>query len=400
MVATISVIMYKNLEISNKEIGLFVSMLYLPWLLKPLWSPIVDVLRTKRFWIVSMQLALAVGFVGVGLSLPLDNFVRYSLICFWILAVFSATHDIAADGFYMLGLTENLQSVFVGIRSLFYRFAVIFASGPVVIFAGYLEGKMEVAQAWQIVYLSIAALVALFALYHWFLLPRIEQEESGGKAENQENLLENFREVFASFFQKKQIVLILSFLLVYRLGEALLNSMVSPFLLDDLAKGGLGISTEEVGWVKGTVGVIGLIVGGILGGIAISLHGLKHWIWWMLVAINLPNVVYIFLAFTQPDSLILISSYLAVEQFGYGFGFAAYLMYMIYVADGPYKTAHYALCTAFMAAGLMIPGLISGYLQEFFGYQNFFIFVLIATIPSFIITYFIPIDPEFGKKRT
>ncbi|MEM7371052.1 MAG: MFS transporter [Bacteroidota bacterium] len=400
MVNVVSVIMYKNMEISNADIGIYTSLLYLPWLVKPFWSPVVDVMRTKRFWIVATQFALGIGFVGVALTLPLDNFFRYSLACMWALAIFSATHDIAADGFYMLGLREDLQSVYVGIRSFFYRMAMIAGQGAIVILAGYLEKEMPVAQAWQIVFLVLATFVVIAATYHWFLLPKVETVAQDSESASLNDLMRNLFDVFKTFFDKKDILLILGFLLLYRLGEAQLAKMASPFLLDDRNLGGLAFSTEQVGLIYGTIGMIGLILGGISGGVLASIHGLKYWLWWMLIAINLPNAVYIFLAITQPDSILLVSSCVAIEQFGYGFGFTAYMLYMIYVSDGPYKTAHFALCTAFMAAGMMIPGLFSGWLQESLGYQNFFIWVLVATIPAFVITYFLPLDPEFGKKRS
>lgn len=400
MVNVVSVIMYKNMEISNTDIALYTSLLYLPWLIKPFWSPVVDVLKTKRFWIVATQFALGLGFIGVALTLPLDNFFRYSLACMWALAIFSATHDIAADGFYMLGLREDLQSVYVGIRSFFYRMAMIAGNGAIVILAGYLEKEMPVDQAWQIVFLVLGAFLAIAAAYHWLMLPKVETVSDKPESTSLNDLMRNLLDVFKTFFQKDHIFLIIGFLLLYRLGEAQLAKMASPFLLDERTLGGLAFSTEQVGLIYGTIGIIGLILGGISGGVLASIHGLKYWLWWMLIAINIPNAVYIFLATTQPDSFILVSSCVAIEQFGYGFGFTAYMLYMIYVSDGPYKTAHFALCTAFMAAGMMIPGLFSGWLQESLGYQNFFIWVLVATIPAFAITYFLPLDPEFGKKRS
>lgn len=397
VVMTVSVVMYKRLDLSNTEIALYTSWLYLPWVIKPLWSPIVDILRTKRLWIVVMQLAIGAGLAGVALMLPAENYVRWSLVFLWLIAFSSATHDIAADGFYMLGLTETNQAWFVGIRSTFYRIAMITGQGILVMVAGLLETRMgDVRGAWSITFGIMAVLFALFTLYHRFMLPRPAADVPTASRTAGE-VLTDFAETFVSFFRKKHIALILAFLLLYRFSEAQLAKMASPFLLDEAAAGGLGLTTSEVGFVYGTVGVIALTLGGLLGGFAASRHGLKYWLWWFAVAINLPNVVYILLSMFQPQSMWFVNGAVAVEQFGYGFGFTAYLLYMIYVAQGPRKTAHYAICTGFMALGMMLPGMISGWIQEMLGYTNFFIWILVATIPGFVVTGLIPLDPTFGK---
>ena len=398
IVMSVSTIMYKNMGISNTDIALYTSWLYLPWLIKPLWSPVVDLLKTKRFWIIGMQFLIGASFAGVALVLPGEGYFRATLAFFWLLAFSSATHDIAADGYYMIALRDDQQAFFVGIRSTFYRIAMIAGQGGIVYLAGRLENQYPVATAWAFTTGILAALMIIIAIYHYFILPAPEKVKSS-QAISAQKLLEDFTDVFKTFIQKKQIGLIIGFLLLYRLGESQLAKLAAPFLLDGREVGGLGISTENVGIIYGTIGVIALVVGGVLGGILASRDGLKKWIWWMVAAINLPNVVYIFLAITQPESFYTISGCVAIEQFGYGFGFTAFMLYLIYVADGPYKTSHYALGTAFMAAGMMIPQMASGWIQEQIGYTNFFIYVLIATIPAFIITYFIPLDPEFGKKK-
>jgi PAT family beta-lactamase induction signal transducer AmpG len=396
VVMVVSTIMYKNLGISNSDIAFYTSWLYLPWVIKFAWSPFVDILKTKRFWIVIMQLVLGVGFAGVALTLPADNFFRYSLAFLWLLAFSSATHDIAADGFYMLALREDQQAFFVGIRSTFYRIAMITGQGLFVILAGFLEEKLDIVLAWQITMGVAGGLMVLLYLYHAAILPRVEEEPE--ESSSFKDILNELVEVIVQFFKKKQILLIIPYILLYRLGEAQLAKIASPFLLDGLEVGGLALSTKEVGLIYGTIGVIFLVAGGIIGGILASRDGLKAWIWWMVAAINIPNVVYIYLAATQPSSFYVISTCVAIEQFGYGFGFTAFMLYLIYVADGEHKTAHFAFCTALMALGMMIPGMFSGDIQEALGYQNFFIWVLIATIPAFILTYFIPLNPEFGKK--
>ena len=397
IVMVVSTIMYKNLGISNSDIAFYTSWLYLPWVIKFAWSPFVDILKTKRFWIIVMQLILGVGFAGVALTLPAENFFRYSLAFLWLLAFSSATHDIAADGFYMLALREEQQAFFVGIRSTFYRIAMITGQGLLVVLAGYLEEQINLVRAWQITMGVSGALMIFLYLYHSAILPKVEDEPE--EKTSFKEILNELVKVLVKFFQKKQILLIIVFILLYRLGEAQLGKIAAPFLLDSVDAGGLGISTKEVGLIYGTIGVIALVAGGIIGGILASRDGLKAWIWWMVAAINIPNVVYIYLSATQPSSFYIISSCVAIEQFGYGFGFTAFMLYLIYVADGEHKTAHFAFCTALMALGMMIPGMFSGDIQEAIGYQNFFIWVLVATIPAFILTYFIPLDPEFGKKK-
>lgn len=586
IVMTLSVIFYKRMGISNTDIALYTSWLYLPWVIKPLWSPVVDILKTKRYWIVIMQLLVGAGLAGVAFTIPVPSFFQYTLAFFWLLAFSSATHDIAADGFYMLGLSRHDQAFFVGIRSTFYRIAMLTGQGLLVILAGYFEAKTglppvevpvnatsvenmmtfnpqeisvekddsemyfvtpesidlgyqpvekakaetmlaqieawnvqhgfyaaeqtaeeaeaeagwwhkkvavpisdylkrvfnpdtdeaetdlagnvgyvwfylsqppadnetvvlnfthqrgnksialaksyryefsqknwnvpalaaiqldpkldeptrayfeglsgNITLAWTIVFASVALMFLVFALYHRIVLPR-PAEDVPNRHENQ-NFLKEFFHTFAAFFKKSNIGVILVFLLVYRLGESQLVKLASPFLLDSQENNGLGLTTGDLGLIYGTIGMIALSLGGIVGGIAASRKGLRYWIWWMAAAMNLPNLVYVFLAYTLPSSLAVVGASVAVEQFGYGFGFTAYMLYMIYVSEGKFKTAHFAITTGFMALGMMIPGMISGWLQEIIGYQNFFIWVVICTIPSFAIIPFLNIDKDFGKK--
>lgn len=398
LVMTVSVIMYKRMDISNAEIALYTSWLYLPWVVKPLWSPVVDVLGTRRGWILVMQLLIGAGLAGVALTLPGDDFFRYSLAFLWLLAFSSATHDIAADGFYMLGNTPHQQAFFVGIRSTFYRVAMISGQGLLVMLAGYLETQWgDVHRAWAVTFYGLAGLFIVFAAYHQFMLPRPVADRPGPDP-SLRGVFSGFGEVFASFFRKRGIVIILAFMLLFRFAEAQLVKIAAPFLLDERALGGLGMSTAEVGFVYGTVGMLLLTAGGIIGGLLAARNGLKHWLWWMVAAINLPNVVYIFMSVTQPESAWVVNAAVGVEQFGYGFGFTAYMLYLLYVSQGKYQTAHFAICTGFMALGMMLPGMASGWVQEQLGYQNFFIWVLIATIPSFLVVKLIPLDARFGRK--
>ena len=399
VVMTVSVIMYKRLGVSNTEIALYTSWLYLPWVIKPLWSPLVDVLKTKRWWIVAMQLLIGGGLAGVALTLPLDDYLRYSLALLWLLAFSSATHDIAADGFYMLGLSERQQAFFVGIRSTFYRLAMITGQGLLVMLAGYLETSTgDVPLAWSITFFTLAGLFVFFFLYHGVMLPR-PAADTTRHVHSLRQVFAGFAEVFSSFFRKDRIGIILAFLLLFRFAEAQLVKMASPFLLDGAAAGGLGLGTSQVGFVYGTVGVVMLTLGGLLGGFLASRNGLRYWLWWMVLAINLPNAVYIFLSFVQPESFWLVNLAVGVEQFGYGFGFTAYMLYMIYVSQGEHETAHFALCTGFMALGMMVPGMFSGWLQELLGYQTFFVWVMLATIPSFLVAWLIPLRRDFGCRE-
>jgi len=401
VVMTLSVILYKNLGVSNTDIALYTSWLYLPWVIKPLWSPLIELFGTKRAWIVALQFAVGASLACVALTIPGPAYFQMSLATFWLMAFASASHDIAADGFYMLALPQHSQAAFVGVRSTFYRLANIGGQGGLVYLAGMLQqrtGSMQLA--WSIVFWVLAAMFALMALYHHFLLPRPAADTRGLGAGEARGLVREFFRVFAAFFRKPGIVVVLGFLLLYRFPEAQLLKLATPFLLDPVEQGGLGLSTAEVGIAYGTVGLTALTLGGLLGGWVISRLGLKRALWPLILVMHVPNAVFVLLAATHPGSLVLISLALAVEQFGYGLGFTAYLMYMILVADGPHKTAHYAICTGFMALGMMLPGMWSGWLQQQLGYLAFFVWVLVATLPSFAMAALIRIPEGFGKKVT
>ncbi|MCC6822909.1 MAG: MFS transporter [Verrucomicrobia subdivision 3 bacterium] len=592
LVMTVAVVMYKGLGISNTDIALYTSWLYLPWVIKPLWSPVVDILKTRRWWIWTMQVLIGGGLAGVALTIPAPDFFQWTLACFWLLAFSSATHDIAADGFYLLATTEKEQSFFVGIRSTFYRIASIFGQGLLVILAGFIQSytglpkipivvearpetalvqslpsatlpaaaptagelrvmvapaqiqiapqprtKAEIAAllgeaknwnaknhflrsqkraaatgnkdagdswwrrgvsgplgsflrehfgqataarselagnlgfvslqlsrppgkevvvtlafksgdksvslaegarlvfddsnwnlparavlqldpklrsattarfevrsgniplSWSITFFTLVGFFLLFAAWHQFILPYPDQDQPGD-AHGIVTFLTEFFKTFGAFFRRPKIVLLLLFLLLYRFGEAQLVKMVAPFLLDAREVGGIGLTTEQFGLAYGTFGILALTGGGLLGGMVVSKFGLKFWLWPMVLAIHLPDAIFIYLAYAQPDNLAIVSACVAVEQFGYGFGFTAYMLYMIYIARGKHPTAHYAICTGFMALGMMLPGMWSGWLQELIGYQHFFVWVILATLPSFAVVLLIPLDREFGKKNS
>lgn len=634
VVNTVAVILYKRLGISNTDIALFTGLLYLPWVIKPFWSPFVDLIKTKRWWVVLMQLFIAIGFVAIGFFIPLSFYFKATLLVFWLIAFSSATHDIAADGFYMLALDDGQQSFFVGIRSTFYRFASITGQGLLIILAGFLETstgmepmrfeiqstnnivqttdwksalstvpesssegtftafptedsteagigavgaggkaggeavgvagetdgtfttfpsqlqlntanistdslnrlkqfaisynqqngfihidnvvsengteswwqktvskawKMNISRplgswiknnfgekqevissnvltgnagivaiklnqkplegeefilntrlksgdksitlisgerlafneenwdkpaymvvqldkklndktittfeatsgnlqlAWSIVFYILAIFFVILCIYHNFILPRPTSDVA--KDHDPKDIMKEFGRTFSTFFRKKQILAALLFMLLYRLGEAMLVKMASPFLLDGREIGGLGLTTGQVGLVYGTVGVLCLTIGGIIGGFAINRKGLKYWLWPMALCITLPHLAYLFLSWYQPQSMLAINLAVAIEQFGYGFGYTAYMMFLIFFSQGEYKTAHYAICTGFMALGMMLPGMFAGWLQELIGYHNFFIFVMICAIPTLSIIPFLKVDSDFGKVK-
>jgi PAT family beta-lactamase induction signal transducer AmpG len=395
LVVTVSVIMYKKLGVSNADIGLYTSFLYIPWVIKPLWSPFVDLKSTKRNWFLGMQLLASVSLLAIGLTLPTNIFFITSLACFWMVAFASATNDIATDGYYMIGLTEEKQSFFVGMRSVFYKLANVTGQGLLVVLAGFLENHYgDNTKAWSYTMICAALLMLLLTVSNFFVTPKFESSEA--------IMLEKpkgFLEVFTSFFKKPGMGMALAFILFFRLGESQLVKMASPFLLDPTSVGGLGYTTSEVGTIYGTIGVIFLTIGGILGGILISKQGLKKWMLPMLISLNAPNALYALLALTGTNEAWAVTGTVIVEQFGYGFGIAGFMVYLIYVAEGNSKTSHYALATGFMALGMMLPGLISGFMQELLGYDGFFIWVLLAALPAFILVKYIKYPPDFGKAK-
>ena len=550
-VMTISTIMYKRLGISNTDIALYTGWLYLPWVIKPFWSPFVDLMKTKRWWTVAMQFIIAIGFACIAFSLPTSFFFQLSLAAFWLVAFTSATHDIAADGFYMHALDDHEQSLYVGMRSTFYRIATVAGQGLLVILAGLIEmnsglepallldaqhfnfvpveqadttvsmldymkqqnigygfvkaeeetqvvvdtttsaftkwvretfgeeqreasvlqkrqmlvgvslsqppvgeepvilnmafknGDQSISLnkeatrfeftrdnwdkqalmlvsvdpklkeettatfeglsgnipfAWLIVFISLSVFFFLASVYHYFVLPKPATDKPS-KDVKTSVILREFIETFRTFFTKENALVAILFMLLYRLPEAQLVKLINPFMLDPVDKGGLGLTTGEVGFVYGTVGIVGLTIGGILGGIAAAHGGLKRWLWPMVCAITLPDLVYVYLSYVQPEGLGIVNVCIFVEQFGYGFGFTAYMLYLIYFSEGQHKTAHYAMCTGIMALGMMLPGMMAGWLQETIGYRHFFVWTIICCLVTFAVCAFLKIDPEFGKKK-
>ncbi len=397
VVMMVAGIMYKRMGLSNADIAYYTGWLNLPWVIKLFWSPFIDIIKTKRWWITLMQFIISIAFAGVAFSIPTDFWFQVSFAFFFLIAFSSATHDIACDGFYMVALEPHEQASFIGIRSTFYRIAMIIGQGGLVMLAGYLEEKSgNIPFSWSIIFYIFTAIYLILLLTHKFILP--QKDDHKNIAVDLKKVFSEFAETFISYFKKNQFFVALFFILAYRFAEAQLNAIGKLFMLDPINQGGLGLSTEQVGFLYGTNAVIFLLLGGILGGLAIAKNGLKYWLWPMALAICLPNVTYVYLSFVQPTNFLVTNICVAFEQFGYGFGFTAFMMYLIFFSEGKFKTAHYAISTGIMALGMMLPTMISGKLQEYLGYQNFFLWVMISTIPTFVAVAIIKVDKNYGKK--
>ena len=415
IVNNISVVMFTKMGVPNGEMALFTSLLYLPWLIKPFWSPFVDIFKTKRWWTVTMQILMSALFVLLVATIPFPSaeviasgqtsisLFYITLFIFIVTAFVSATHDIASDGFYMIALNSGEQSAFVGIRSTFYRLATLFGNGGVVYIAGIIEEKTgNIPMSWQITMIVCAVILSTLTLYHTFILPRPKSDSSVLKGEKPTvgAIVSEFASAFKTYFVKPGVLLAIVFMLLYRLPEGFLLKLCQPFLLASTDVGGLGMTTKNVGFAYGTIGVIFLTLGGIIGGFYASKVGLKKALWLMALGMTLPCLAFVYLAVYQPTNIWFISIAIAVEQFGYGFGFTAYMLYMMYFSDGEFKTSHYAICTAFMAMSMMIPGMFAGYIQEALGYVDFFWMVMACCIATFVVTFFVyrKLDPNYGKK--
>ena len=398
-VMTISTVMYKCLGIGNTELAFYTAWLYLPWVIKPFWSPFVDILRSKRWWVLCMQWIIAVAMASVAFVLPASGYFQASLFVFWLMAFASATHDIAADGFYMLALTEHSQSLFVGIRSLFYRASMIVGQGVLVVVAASISNAQSDPKAgWVFVFAILSAFFFLVAIYHSFVLPHPAQDAMRSPRSTKE-VLSEFIATFVDFFRKPHIVAALLFMLLYRLPEAQLVKMITPFMLDPVASGGLGLNADQVGWVYGTIGVFGLMLGGIVGGIVASRNGLRYWLHPMAWSMSLTCLTFVYLAYVQPSDILQIYVCVFIEQLGYGFGFTAYMLYLIYFSIGRFKTAHYSICTGFMALGMMLPGMAAGWIADTFSYRSFFVWTMICCFATIVVCYLIKVDKNFGKKQ-
>ena len=398
-ITSISDIMYKDMGIDNAGIAMYTSILLIPWTIKPLWSPIVEMTGTRRKWTIVSQGLLAICFALVALCIPSSNFLALTLTAFMVGAFISSTHDIALDGFYIISLPQEKQSFFSGIRNTFYRIAVVFSSGILVMLADRIAKHIgDTTTGWSITFATTAAIMALLYLYNRKTMPHPSSDASRSTS-NIKNIFSNYGKIISSYFKKPGIGATLAFLLLFRLPEAQLAKIGKLFLMDSAEKGGLGLEMGDIGFINGVIGITGLIAGGIIGGICISRKGLKYWLWPMVVAISLPDAVYVYLSMAMPENLTVIGSCIFIEQLGYGFGFTAYTLYMIYFAQGEYPTAHFALSTAFMSLGMMLPGMFAGILQEWMGYSNFFLWIMLCTAVTFTVSAIIKIEPNFGKRQ-
>lgn len=400
IVTGVSVVILLQMGMTNTQIALYTSWLQLPWIIKPLWSPFVDIFKTKRWWVIAMQMLLGAAFAGVAFTIGSSWWFQCIMFFLFLMGFSSATHDIAADGYYMIELDDHDQSFFVGIRNTVYRLAVIFGNGVLVPVAGLIQKASggKVAFSWSLVFFGLAGLFLAIALYHRFYLPESANDKPRklSASETWRTLGRSFSTYFTKFPLKETVVALL-FLLLFRFPEALLTKMSPTFLLRPASEGGLGLSAEQYGIAYGTIGVIGLMLGGILGGILASRDGVKKWLWPMVLALTLPDLVYVYLSAGHQVGIGLVTACIFVEQCGYGFGFTALTLYMLYFSQGEFKTSHYSICTGITYLGLMLPGMVSGYLADRLGYHQFFVVVMAFCLVTFLVTALIKIDPSFGK---
>ena len=387
IVMTLTVVMYKKMGLTNAQLAFYTSLLSLPWVVKPLWSPIVDIFSSKRRWIIVMELLISIALGAVALTLPGPSWLAATVASFLVTAFLSATHDISADGFYMLALDEWEQSVFVGIRTTFYRAAMLLGQGPLLILAGSLEISCgDIPKAWALLFEILAAGFALITIYHAVTLPR-PKADTLRRATTLSDVWREFAASFVSFFRRSEIWVILLFLLLYKLPEAQLQKLISPFLLDSPDAGGLGLSTSQVGYCYGILGVGGIIAGGVIGGIAIARGGLRRWLIPMAWTLAASCAAMTLLALIPEPSMLTINVCVVVEQLGYGFSTTAYVMYCIHISKGEFATSHYAIATGVMSLGMMLPGMAAGSIEEAIGYGGFFLWTLGCCIVTLFVSY-------------
>ena len=410
-------VMFNQMGVPNGEMSFFTTLLYFPWALKFLWAPFVDLIKTKRWWFLTMQFLMLGLAVLTIFSIPQPDAATIAamgtevklftgvLIAFIIMAFASATHDIAADGFYMLALTSGVQAEMIGWRSVFYRLSNVFCNSALIAIPGVIydwtikQGEANMPLAWQVTMVITAVIFALMAVWHLFFTPRPDTDKPNAET-TVKDIMVGFGKAFATYFTKPGLLIAIAFMLLYRLPEGFLMKMIYPFLLGARETGGLGLTMQELGVVYGAIGVIFLLLGGILGGYYISHVGLKKAFWWMALAMTLPCLSFVYLSMYLPENMVYIGIALAIEQFGYGFGFTAYMMYMMFFSEGEFKTSHYAICTSFMALSMILPGLVAGYIQEAIGYQNFFWMVIACSVGTFLATFLARrcVNGSYGKK--
>ncbi len=399
LINLVAPLMFNDFGISDAQVAFWTSLLILPWSLKPFWSPLMEMYKTKKFFVVTTQLVSGISLAIIAMALPLPNFFPYVVAIMTVLAFSGATHDIALDGVYITELDKTQQAQFVGWQGAFYNLAKVTAMGGLVYLAGVLEGKVGVLYAWVIIMLLCGALLTVLGLYHWRVLPT-----GGAEAARHGSIGETMREtwgVIVQFFQKKNIWIYIAWIVFYRFTEGLVIKIVPLFLKADTAVQGLGLTKDEIGLYYGTFGVVAFIVGSILGGYFISWRGLKKAIFPLCCIFNVPFVVYALLALYQPDSAILVCGAIVFEYFSYGFGFVGLTLFIMQqVAPGKHQMAHYAFGSALANLGVMLPGMISGVISDAIGYEKFFLWALVSAIPAFVLTWLLPFtypDPQEQK---
>lgn len=386
--STVSVLLFSDMAVSNTQIAFWTSLIMLPWTLKPLWSPLLEIFRTKKFFVVATQLVTSIAFALVALSLPLPSFFAYAIALMGVIAFSGATHDVAGDGVYMSELSITLQAKYIGWQGAFYNVAKILASGGLVYFAGFLKESMDAVHAWMVIMGISSAIMALLAFYHIRMLPA---GSSAVQKQSTASSMKTLWDVLRSFFTKKHIVWYICFIILYRFAEGFVMKIVPLFLKAPVANGGLGLDVKDIGLIYGTYGAAAFIVGSVLAGYYISSFGLRKVLFSLCCSFNIPFVVYWLLALYQPSSLLTIGAAVVFEYLGYGFGFVGLMLFMMQqVARGPHQMAHYAFASGIMNLGVMIPGMMSGWLSDVLGYHDFFIWVLVATIPAFLVTWLVP----------
>ncbi len=402
IINTVSIIMFTQLGMDHASMAFWTALLSLPWSLKPLWAPVIDLFGRKKAWIVLTQLAGGILMVIASRMLVSPDWTVI-LLLFMVIGILSATFDAAADGFYIITLNSYEQSFFSGVRSTFYRISMIAGQGGLITLSGWFNDRYSPGKAWSLTIAAGGAVIILLSLIHHFCLPR-EEYEAGEKNSISQNSggRTGFYLAFATFFRKKNVIPALAFILFYRFAESQLGKISMVFMNASRDTGGLGMSNHQIGMINGTLGVAALLAGGIIGGWLISRKGLAAMLWPMALAINLPDAVYVYLAVVQPENLLITGSMVMLENFGYGLGFASYMLFMVFFASdsGKFRTSHYAIMTGFMAIGMLLPGMGAGKIEELLGYRMFFIYILLCTLPSFAVVMAVKriIDPRFGRK--
>ena len=389
-------IMFKNMGISDTDIAFWTTIIILPWTLKPLWSPILEIYKTRKFFVLTTQLFTGICFALIALALPLSNYFTYSIALLGLIALSGSTHDIATDGVYINELSSEQQSRWIGWQGAFFNVAKVVSLSVFVFIAGALEESMGLTKAWMVVMGTYAVVMISLAMYHSRFLP------AGKKSTSQKTVKDAMNttvEVLGSFFTKKNIIWSIAFIVLYRFAEGFAMKISPLFLVAERVNGGLGLSNQEVSLVMG-FGAGAFILGSILGGNFIAKFGLRKVLLTLAFIFNIPFVVYTILAFYQPENIYFIIAGVTVEYFGYGFGFVGLILFMMQqVAPGKYKMAHYAFASGIMNLGLMIPSMMSGAVSDWLGYKWFFVWVLVATIPAILAAKFVPFSYPDNKEE-